>query len=140
MQHRKTQEDIAQRDFLEAEAQMLSEISKLEKMQQQIADAREMAFRQQSEGGKASPALTQVDDFIQRQDIRIERQKEKIKECESLVENLREILRQRAIDYKMIESLKNRRQQEFKTEVRKREQKELDNLSVMRFRREDQEK
>jgi flagellar FliJ protein len=105
-----------------------------------VAEARDQAFRRQSEGGKTSPALIQVDDFLKGQDIRMDRQKERIKECESLVEKLREILRQKAIDYKIIEELKEKQFKEYKIEQRRREQKIADDMNLMRFRREDAEK
>jgi flagellar FliJ protein len=137
MQHRKTVEELAQRDFEEANAILIQENQKLEEMQNQILQARERAFQSQTEGGRAGPVLSQVHDFMGGQDIRIERQKEKIKECQSLVENLREILRQKAIEYKMIESLKERKLEKFKVEARKKEQKQMDDTSLMRFRREE---
>ncbi|MEZ0392295.1 MAG: flagellar export protein FliJ [Pseudobdellovibrionaceae bacterium] len=140
LQHRKVLEDLAQRDFQEALAELNLQLQKLNQMEEAVLLAREEAFRRQSEGGKTSSSLTQVDDFLKGQDIRIARQKERIKECESLVENLREILRQKAIDYKIIEELKTRRLKEFKVEQKKREQKRLDDISLMRFRRGDVEK
>jgi flagellar FliJ protein len=137
MQHRKILEDLAQREFQEAQAELNVQLQKLEEMQQAVIEARDQAFRRQSEGGKTSPALIQVDDFLKGQDIRMDRQKERIKECESLVEKLREILRQKAIDYKIIEELKEKQFKEFKIEQRKREQKIADDMSIMRYRRED---
>ncbi len=140
MQHRKILEDLAQREFQEAQAELNAQMQKLQDMQQAVTDARDQAFRRQSEGGKTSPALIQVDDFIKGQDIRMERQKDRIKECESLVEKLREILRQKAIDYKIIVELKEKQFQEFKVEKQKREQKIADDMNLMRFRRGDAEK
>jgi len=137
MQHRKTLEDLAQRDFQEAQAELNRQIEILKQMEGSVLQAREAAFRQQSEGGKASPALTQVHEFLGGQDIRMDRQKAKIKECESLVENLREILRQKVIDYKIIEELREKRLKEFKVERNKREQKLADDNSLMRYRRGD---
>jgi flagellar FliJ protein len=140
LQHRKTLEDLAQREFQEAQAELNMQLQKLEDMRQAVAEARDQAFRRQSEGGKTSPALIQVDDFLKGQDIRMDRQKERIKECESLVEKLREILRQKAIDYKIIEELKEKQFKEYKIEQRRREQKIADDMNLMRFRREDAEK
>ncbi len=140
MQHRKVLEELAQKDFEEAQSELLAQKTKLQDMQDAVVRSREEAFRRQSEGGKASPVLVQSDEFIKGQDIRMERQREKIRECESLVENLREILRQKAIDYKIIEEFKERRFQEYKVERRKLEQKRVDDLNIMRFRREDSKK
>lgn len=135
MQHRKVLEDLAQKDFEEAVSELNAQKEKLAEMEKSVSDARAAAFRLQSEGGKASPGLVQTDEFIKGQDIRMERQKERIRECESLVENLREILRQKAIDYKIIEELREKRFKEFKIERSKLEQKRTDDLNLMRFGR-----
>lgn len=137
MQHRKTLEGLAQRDFQEAQSELFKQEEILQAMQKAVVDARHTAFRHQSEGGKASPALVQVHDFLRGQDIRIEKQKERVKECSSLVENLREILRQKAIEYKIIEELREKQLSEFKIDQRKRDQKRTDDMNLMRFRRED---
>lgn len=135
LQHRKNLEDIAQKDFQEAMAALNAEINKLNEMISAVKKARDEAFKFQSEGGKSSSSLNQVHDFMMGQDLRIERQKEKIKEHESLVENLREILRQRAIDCKIISELKEKKRVEFITEKNKLEQKKSDEQNVMRFGR-----
>jgi flagellar FliJ protein len=140
MQHRKVLEDLAQRDFQEAHSELLKHQEILNGLLEAVTNARNTAFHHQSEGGKASPVLVQVHDFLKGQDIRIERQKERVKECESRVENLREILRQQAIDYKIIEELKDRQLVDFKIDQRKLEQKRSDDLNLMRFRREDTKK
>jgi flagellar protein FliJ len=140
LQHRKVLENLAQADFQVALASLNNEIENLEKMDQAVIDAREAAFQKQAGGGKAGPGLTQVHEFLKGQDIRRERQKEKIKECESLVEKLREILRQTAIDYKIIDELKDRKKTEFKVRQQKLEQKQADDMTIMRYRREEESK
>jgi len=106
LNHRKNLEDVAQRDFQEAQANLNFEIQKLSQMQEAVRMARLEAFKFQSDGGKSSSHLNQVHDYMVGQDLRMERQKEKIKENENLVENLREILRAKAIDCKIITELK----------------------------------
>jgi flagellar FliJ protein len=137
MQHRKTLEDLAQGNFHEALAELHKQEYILNEMLDAVKSARDAAFQSQSGGGQASSTLVQVDEFLKGQDIRIGRQREKIKECESLVENLREILREKAIDYKIIEGLRDRRLEEHKVEQNKREQKMTDDMNLMRFRREE---
>jgi flagellar FliJ protein len=134
MNYRKTLENLAQRDMQEAMAVLYEENKKLEFMQQQIVDAREKAFRDQTKGGNTADSLMQVQEFILGQDVRIERQKTKIQECENKVEELREILRQKAIEYKIIEGLRDRRKEEHKIAERKRDQKIADDMTVMRHR------
>ncbi|GIL17633.1 MAG: hypothetical protein BroJett040_13840 [Oligoflexia bacterium] len=134
LKHRKILEDLAQRDFQEAQSRLYEEKNRLEKMKEEIYLARERAFAKTQEGGKTSPFLSQAYDFMSGQDIRIENQQIKIQECEKIVEELREILRQKAIDYKIIEGLRDKKKEEFATEQRKLEQKKADDLNMMRFR------
>ncbi len=136
LKHRKILEDLAQRDFQESLAVLNEEIQKLEKMKEEVHQARITAFERQSHGGSAAPALSQVHDFLKGQDVRIERQQNKVQEFQKGVENLREILRQKAIDYKIIESLKDTKRAEFKKESNAKEQKISDEVGTMRFLRE----
>ncbi len=136
LRHRKTLEDLAQRDFQQAQAVLNHEIQILEQMREQVGKARELAFQRQSQGGSAGPALSQVHDFLKGQDVRIERQQNKVQEFQNGVENLREILRQKAIDYKMIESLKDKKSKEFRKERNAKEQKAADEVATIRFLRE----
>lgn len=134
LKHRKILEDLAQRDFQEALSRLNDEKNKLEQMREEIYIARDRAFEKSQQGGKTSPFLSQVDEFMKGQDIRIENQQLKIQECEKIVEELREILRQKAIDYKIIEGLKDKKRDEFVIEQRKIDQKRTDDLNIMRFK------
>jgi flagellar FliJ protein len=132
LKHRKTLEDLAERDFHEAQSAYLAEVAKLENLHEQVKEAHQSAFRTQVKGGSAAPALSQVHEFLKLQDVRIEHQQLKVQEFEKIVENLREILRQKAIDYKIIESLKDRKAQEFRRQKNKIEQKKSDEQTTMR--------
>ena len=136
MAYRKTVENMAQRDFQEALASLTKQQQILQKMADDVTDARESRFQQEVEGSKPMLALGQVEDFIRGQDIRMEKQRAKIQEWENRVEELREILRLKAIDYKIIEGLRDRKKEQFDIEQRKREQKLLDEMNTMRFRAE----
>lgn len=137
LKHRKILEDIAQKDFQLVVFELNKQKQILSDFQEQIFIAREEAYRLQTKGGTASPALSQIHEFIKGQDIRIERQQAKIQECENKVEELREILRQKAVEYKIIERLRDKKKQEFAVEQRKLEQKQTDDLNTMRFRTEE---
>jgi flagellar FliJ protein len=138
LSYRKTLENLAQRDFQEAMAILHDEQTKLSFMLEQVTQARVSAFDSQTAGGQAAPHLSQVQDFLVGQDVRIDRQRTKIKECEQTVENLREILRLKAIDYKIIEGLKERKKEEFRIESNKLETKRADEQTTMRFRTEEE--
>jgi flagellar FliJ protein len=136
LSYRKTVENVAQKDFQEAVAELNKNKQILSDMKELVAIARESAYAKQVGGGAMSSALVQVDEFIKGQDIRISRQQSKIQECENRVEELREILRLKAIDYKIIERLKERKKQEFNHDESKLDQKRTDEMNVMRFKSE----
>jgi flagellar FliJ protein len=132
LRHRKILEDVAQRDFNEAGAIYRDEQKKFEELCERKAAANQRQYDLQKDGGKACPALSQVHDFLILQDLRIEQQQLKVQEALNIVEKLREILRQKAIDYKIIDKLKEKKNVEFKKDRSKLEQKRMDDLTVMR--------
>ena len=135
LQHRKTLEDLAQRDFQEAFADLHFEENILKDMIDSKRVAREKAYKTQVQGGSAGQNLTQVYEFLVGQDIRIERQMQKIEEKKRKVEELRDILRQKATDRKIVEGLRDKKKHEFKKKQDKLEQKNQDDLTTMRFKR-----
>lgn len=131
--HREQMEQAAQRDFQLGMAALNAEIQKLEDMRAEMKKAVESRLDKTS-----VPALTQVHDFLAGQDIRMERQKIKIQEFEKQVEALREILRQKAIESKIIKELEQRKFRDFIEEVRKKELRTQDDVNLMRFRPKDE--
>lgn len=134
LMHRQILENLAQKEFQEVQAELNKQISILETLRQEKSEARKRAFSQQSQtGGQVLEALKQIHDFIQLQDIRIEKQIKVIEQCEKLVEAKREILRQKAMDTKIIKKLEENKRQQYLEEQRINEQKEADDNSSMRF-------
>ena len=135
VKHRKIKEDLAQKDFLEAQAQLNHEIAKLEKMHQDMHEAHLRAAELEKRGGAQGPALGQIHEFKKGQVLRIERQKVRVQEVEKWVEDKREILRQAALEYKIIDKLKEKKFEEYKHERTIKEQQEADEQSILRFGR-----
>ncbi len=134
LRHRKILEDLAQKDFQEAQAALNAQVDLLEKMKNEKAEARRRSYEMQAQtGGQVLESLKQIHDFILLQDIRIEKQVKVIAEHEKLVEAKREILRQKAMDTKIIKRLEEKKREQFNNEQRINEQKELDEMSVLRF-------
>jgi flagellar protein FliJ len=134
LMHRQILENLAQKDFQEVQAELNLQLDMLEKMKQEKSDARLRAFGQQSQtGGQVLESLKQIHDFIILQDIRIEKQIKVIEVCEKLVEAKREVLQQKAMDTKIIKKLEENKRNQHLEEERKREQKEMDDNSSMRF-------
>ena len=133
LEHRKVLEDLAQKDFQEALALFVKEQKLLSTLQDQLRLAYDKIFQaQHSKSGQTSEQLKQLSDFIIGQKVRMERQKAKIQECEKGVEALREILREKAVDYKIIERLRERKKTEFNEEVARLDQKEMDEIAILR--------
>lgn len=135
LKHRKILEDLAERDFQESLSELNIQIAKLEDLKLQVRKAHVTTFERQISGGTAAPVLSQVHEFLRGQDVRIERQQQKVQECTKQVEKLREILRQKAIDYKMIESLKDKKKAEFRKLQNMKEQKIADEVANLRSRK-----
>ncbi len=135
VKHRKIIEDLAQKDFMEAQAELNTEIEKLEKMQVDLHESHQRVGQLQKAGGHQGPALSQIHEFKKGQDVRIAKQQHKIQEFEKIVEEKREILRQAALDYKIIEKLKEKKFEEYKFERNTEEQNEADEQSILRFGR-----
>lgn len=135
LKHRKTLEEVAQTEYLEALADLNQEVDKLNQLQATLEESRRFSFETQNSGGQAGSALSQVFDFQKGQDVRIERQRKVIGEHEIKVEKLQEILRLKAIDYKIIDKLKGKKKEEFRVQENKKDQKRIDDLNVMRFKK-----
>ncbi|MEQ1721730.1 MAG: flagellar export protein FliJ [Pseudobdellovibrio sp.] len=127
--------DLAQREFVEAQAALDVEISKLNEM---------IAVKDRSLADRATMIQTssdwvnqvdQINKFLIGQDLRIKKQNLRLQECENLVEARREILRQSVSEVKILERLEQKQKQAYMAEVAKVEQAEMDEIAVLRFSR-----
>ncbi len=127
--------DTAQRSFAEAEALLNTEIEALNA----LTEAREQSITQRRTLIDTTQdwmtAVDQINQFITGQDLRIKKQHLRIKDAENLVESRREILRQAVSEVKIIERLEEKQKKAYLAEVAKVEQAELDELTVLRFSR-----
>jgi len=140
LQHRKVLEDIAQRDFQEAVAAHREELAVLARMEKERHQAFQDRFKIQTKDSKdTGPRLQQTHEYLVGQDKRIENQKAKVLVAEAKVEKMREILREKAIEYKIIEKLKEKKFRDFIAERNATEQKENDEISILRYERKEQE-
>ncbi|WP_413558759.1 flagellar export protein FliJ [Bdellovibrio sp. HCB209] len=135
LEHRKVVENLAQKDFQDAVAVLKEFQDKLDKMRQEILDAQARAGSLLQVGGTQGPALTQIHEFLKGQKLRIEQQEYKVQEIEKIVEYKREILRQAALDYKIMEKVRENKFEEYKAERKIQDQKEADEQSILRFKR-----
>ena len=137
LEHRKVLENIVQKNFQDAIG-ILNELqAKLQEMETQSDEARVRAFTLQSEGGNAGAGLSQINDFLKNHKILIQMQVSKIRAQEKIVEEKRDLLRQAAVDTKVIATFKEKKFDEFKKKMDDEEQKEMDEQSVLRFKHKD---
>lgn len=134
LDHRKVKEDLAQKDFQEVLMVLNDLKNKLQEMENSIHDAHLRMGSLQKQGGTQGPALAQINEFIKNQKVLIQRQIVKIQNQDKLVEEKRELLRQAAIETKIIAKFKEKKFEEFKHEQETTEQKEMDEQSILRFK------
>ena len=130
---REIQVDIAQKEFLDAERELDQEIQKLN----QMISMKESALLQRSEAVQGSTSwansVEQINTFLTGQDFRIKKQSERLLVLKKVVESRREILQDALTAAKMIERLREKKKAQYYREVLNNEQKEIDELSVIRF-------
>ena len=135
MRQREIQVDIRKKEFIDAEKLLDDEIQKLNEFTTQKEQA--IAHRHQTVASTTSwsASVEQINLFLTGQDLRIKNQTERLIQFRNLVEARREILQLALTEAKMIEKLKEKKKAEFFKDVFKKEQQEMDELSVVRFSR-----
>ncbi len=137
LEHRKVQEDLAKTDFQESLAKLNSAVELLQRLLDLKKKARIKTYELETDEHVPSPLQNGIlagnSQFQKLQDIRIENQRIVVTEIEKEVESKREFLKNRAIDYKIIEKVKEKKKQQFVDEANKAEQKENDEISILRF-------
>jgi flagellar FliJ protein len=135
LRHRHLQEDLAQRDFMEAQNALNDQIAILQNMislkEDALAERAQLVQTTQS----WSSTIEQINQFLIGQDVRIKNQNQRLLEYEKTVESKREILRKASVEVKIIEKLKEKKLEDFKKESQRQEQNELDELAALRFPR-----
>lgn len=131
MEVRKLEVDMAQRVFQEAKARELQEESKLVKMKNELSLAGEERYELQKTGGAVSESLRAIETYIWGQKIRINGQEKILAGLQKISEDKRLVLVETMKNLKTLEKLREKRFNEFRKEVQKRELKQLDELVVM---------
>ena len=135
LMHRQIIADLAQRSLAEAQAQLNSEIDELNKMTELKTQSLEHRTKAVESTTDWANSVDQINKFLIGQDLRIKRQNQRIAETENLVESRREILRQAISEVKILERLEEKQKKGFMAEVARADQAEIDELTVIRFSR-----
>lgn len=134
LEHRKLRENLVKKDFQEAQSLLNEQVEILNKMNQDVANAYDQIGKLTKMGGAQGPALEQIHEFLKGQRRRIHSQEQKVQEFEKLVEAKREVLRQAAQEYKIMEKMRENKFEDYRQERLAQEQKENDEQSILRFK------
>lgn len=137
LEHRRRLEEQAKRDYMTALADTAKSMRDLEALYVAIDLARARGFEMQlgDSDRRMAPTLQNIDVFIGGQKIRIDRQRGVIRELKAVEERMQEILIHASQEKKTLEKLRERHLEEYKAEMARREQAEIDDLTVMRYGR-----
>lgn len=135
LRHRHNLEEAARKEFLEAQARVDQCLKDLDQLYEDQDQARLEIEKISRQGGHNSPRLQALDEFIAGTEIKIQRQRAKARELIQVAEDKRDILIEAAKEHKILLKVKDRRYAEFKRAERKREEKVMQDLVTMRFKR-----
>lgn len=134
LDHRKTKENLAQKDFQIAMNDLVELETQMQRMEESLHDSHQRAGTLQNQGGAQGPALAQINEFQRGQKVLIQRQQFKVQEQQKVVEEKRELLKQAAVETKIISKFKEKKFEEFRETQEKEEQKEMDEQSILRYK------
>lgn len=134
LEHKRRLEDSARRDWLEAQAKADEATRELQGMYDQIENSRKRASDLESAGGAHAAHLSQIDAFINGQKIRIERFRKTIQELMAAAEEKHRLLVEAARERKILDKLKEKKQNEHRKMMKKHELKVMDDLVVTRYK------
>jgi flagellar FliJ protein len=135
LEHRRQEEEVARRDFMESFGRLENEKNLQKKMYAEWDQTQAEIFTAQTNPqGAAIDRIVQLNQFLDGQKIRIGRQREVIINYTTIVEQKNELLVAAAKETKILEKLKEKKLMEFKRLQKKIETKQTDELVVTRFK------
>ncbi|HEX4922864.1 MAG TPA: flagellar export protein FliJ [Bdellovibrionales bacterium] len=130
MSHKRTERDLAFRDFAEAQRNYEAGREKLDKMYEEISEAKRFESQLVVSGGAPAETLKWSAFFLEGQKVRIENQKSLNRQLIQEMERKQEILIERARELKTFEKLKERQAERFKLSQKKHDMKTIDEIVV----------
>ncbi len=132
LKHKKILEDQAKREFGEISRRVREQEDYLKNLENDLSIAIENKYRIQQMGGSIASYLEFFHYYYGAQKQMIENQKKIIQGLEKILEEKRQFLVQAAREHKTFIALKDKKKEEFIKEQKKREQKRLDDMNIMR--------
>lgn len=136
LKHRKSLRDFAQKELAVAEQQLQSHLQFVNSLYETVDKTRQEAAGEQARPSMDVRRLEQLEAFVLSTKRKIEEARLHSRELMRLVEEKRDMLVEKAKEFRVIELLKEKKQHEYKEEMKKKEMKELDDGIQMRFKRE----
>lgn len=134
LKHRKRQEDIAQRDFLEAQAKVEECLRGIQSIYTSIDNTRiSISAAEKSGTPNDLDFIRQADRFIEGQKVRVREERLKARELIRAMEDRQHELTERMHERKIMQNLKDKRLEEYQEEIKRIEQIELDDLVNSRW-------
>ena len=136
LKHRGRLEDVAQREYAEAQAAVDECLTQIERMYQRSDEVREEIAEAEQTGTAGKLAeIREMEHFLSGQKIRIERMRLKARELLAAAEDKHEALIVAARERKILVKLKEKKLFEYKAWLQRIEAKELDDLTMVRIAR-----
>ncbi len=136
LKHRGRLEDVAQREFAEAQAAVDECLTEIERMYQRMDEVREeIAGAERTGTADKMAEIREMESFLGGQKIRIERLRLKARELLVTAEHKHEALITAAREKKILVKLKDKKFTEYKAWLQRIEAKELDDQTMVRTAR-----
>jgi flagellar FliJ protein len=136
LKHRQRLEDVAQREFSEAQAEVDKCLNEIEGMYSRIDEVRSEIAAEEKLGDAGSMMRAQeMHAFINGHKLRIERLRLRARELLQIAEEKHEALIEAAREKKILAKLKEKRFAEYRSWLQRIEAKELDDLTMVRVGR-----
>lgn len=133
LKHRKRLEDVAQREYIEAQRRLETCLAEIDAMYKRIDEVRLDINQAQTIGSQQKMLeIRQMEHFISGQKIRIEAARLKARELMVETEAKQDLLIEAAKDRKILLRLKEKRMAEYKLHLAQLEAKALDDLTSTR--------
>jgi len=126
---------MAKKVFAEAEANVENSKSKINHMWSEIDLARQRAYEIQSSGAAIAVELEGFDHFVSGLKVKIESERNVLRELLAIAEEKRELLVEASKEHKALLKLKEKMYFRYKKAKEKKEQKQMDDMATMRFKR-----
>lgn len=133
LKHRQRCEEVAQREYAEAQFAVDECLRKLEAMYQRMDEVRVEIHSLQKQGtNQALVQINEMEHFLKGQLIRIEAQREQARQLLMVAEQKQEALVLAAQESKILEKLKDKKMSQHRERLKVLEAKQLDDLTMTR--------